>query len=416
MSRFYTLYLFLIFFVTVASAQEMKNNVLLDIMHEQPMLDSILKNKEQYRLQIIYTQINRDEKNQPRLTTWCLDTGRYFFYTASMVKLLECPLALEKIDNIARDYPISIYDSLMISGDPCGDPNQSIYLILPNLSMPAEMIKEMFLVSNNRAFNPLYDFLTQRYFNKRAHELGLNSTVICNRFAACDTFQNRINPTIIFRDRGTGEIKYLQPASVNPEQPIVTHLNTIVGKGFMSNDTLGPPKNFSYNNYVSLFDLHKLLTYLIFPSVQPKKHRLELNKGDYEFLQKYMGMYPRESIYPKYDSIEFPDIKMKFFITPTDTFGHAPKNIRVFNKVGQAYGFTTDCSYFADTENKVEFFLSCTMYTNKADILNTGAYEYDAIAIPFFRKLCAAIYDYELMRPRKHPPVFDDWDFTDVVH
>jgi len=54
-----------------------------------------------------------------------------------------------------------------------------------------------------------------------------------------------------------------------------------------------------------------------------------------------------------------------------------PDNIRIFNKVGQAYGFMTDCSYVVDTLNKVEFFLSCSMYLNADGILNDGIYEYD---------------------------------------
>src|SRR5580698_9169003 len=50
-------------------------------------------------------------------------------------------------------------------------------------------------------------------------------------------------------------------------------------------------------------------------------------------------------------------------------------NTRAFNKVGWAYGFMTDCSYIQDTLNKVEFFISCTMYLNNDEILNDEVYE-----------------------------------------
>jgi hypothetical protein len=89
--------------------------------------------------------------------------------------------------------------------------------------------------------------------------------------------------------------------------------------------------------------------------------------------------------------------------------------VRIFNKVGQAYGFVTDCSYFADTINKVEFFLSCSIYVCKNEILNADVYEYESIAMPFFRNLCNAIYTDELSRKRKHKPVFEPWDFSDKV-
>ena len=64
------------------------------------------------------------------------------------------------------------------SGDPCGDAADAAYKTRANFSTPAQMIKEMLIASNNHAFNPLYDFLTQAYFNKRAHELGLVNWVV----------------------------------------------------------------------------------------------------------------------------------------------------------------------------------------------------------------------------------------------
>lgn len=397
-------------------AQKADDNLLLQIMHEHPQqFDSVLQYKDQYRLQIIYTKVDRDKDNNPHLTTYCLDTGKYYFYCASMIKLLECPLAMEKINRLKKTFGLSIYDSILVSGDPCGDPADVAYRGRTNFSTPAQMIKEMLLVSNNHAFNPIYDFLTQAYFNKRAHELGYTSATICNRFAACDTFQNRITSSVLFFNRSTGALKYLQPSAFNPMQPIVLGVNTVVGKGFMLGDSIAPPKDFCYNNYISLWDLHRLLIHLTFPSTQPKNQRFDLEPSDYAFLHKYAGMYPRESAYPVYDPNDFKDVTMKFFITPMDTGGTAPPNIRVFNKVGQAFGFMTDCSYAIDTVNKIEFFLSCTIYTNKDEILNDEIYEYETVATPFLRNLFSAIYNYELQRERKYFPKFEALDFSDTV-
>ena len=406
----------MLLFFAFCSAQNKNENALLEIMHQHPsQFDSILAHKDQYRLQIVYSRIERDEKNQPHITTWSMDTDRYFYYCASMIKLLEIPLAMEKINKIKKSLGVTIYDSMVVSGDMCGDVNEVNYQKRANFSTPAQMIKEMLLVSNNHAFNPLYDFLGQAYFNKRAHELGFTSAVICNRFAACDTFQNRTTSSVDFYDRGTGKLKYVSPAAVNADQPEVKHMNTIVGKGFMNGDKIDPPKNFNHNNYISLWDLHRLLVHLTLPKLQPKKQQLKLTTEDYAFIHKYMGMYLRESVLPRYDSVDNHDDKFKFFMTAADTSGKAPKGIRIFNKVGEAYGFVTDCSYFVDTVNKVEFFLSCSMYVNKDGILNDGVYEYESIAMPFFRNLCNAVYADELKRKPVHKPVFENWDFTDRV-
>ena len=283
----------------VCNAQQKGENALLEIMKQHPaQFDSVLAHKDRYRLQIVYTRIERDNKNQPHVTTWCMDTGKYFYYPASMIKLLEIPLAMEKINLIKKKLGVTIYDSLVVSGDPCGDVAELNYHKRPNFSTPAQMIKEMLLVSNNHAFNPLYDFLGQAYFNKRAHELGFSSAVITNRFAACDTFQNRVTSSVEFYDRATGKLKYVQRAAVNPDQPEVKHMNTVVGKGFLNGTVMDPPKDFNHNNYISLWDLNKLLVRLTLPKLQPRKQQLHLTPEDYAFIHKYMGMFLHESVFP----------------------------------------------------------------------------------------------------------------------
>jgi hypothetical protein len=92
-----------------------------------------------------------------------------------------------------------------------------------------------------------------------------------------------------------------------------------------------------------------------------------------------------------------------------------PDNIRIFNKVGQAYGFMTDCSYVVDTLNKVEFFLSCSMYLNADGILNDGIYEYDQVGYPFFHNLFNAVYTEELTRHREYQPKLKLPDFSDTL-
>jgi hypothetical protein len=81
-----------------------------------------------------------------------------------------------------------------------------------------------------------------------------------------------------------------------------------------------------------------------------------------------------------------------------------PPHVRVFNKVGWAYGCLTDVSYVADFENKVEFMLAVTVYVNSDGILNDGKYDYDAIGWPFLFKVGQVIYQHELQRTRKYRP------------
>jgi hypothetical protein len=81
-----------------------------------------------------------------------------------------------------------------------------------------------------------------------------------------------------------------------------------------------------------------------------------------------------------------------------------PQNIRIFNKVGDAYGFLTEAAYIIDVDNGVEFILAATLYTNANGTFNDDNYEYEEIGLPFMRDLGQAIYDLELKRSRAHLP------------
>ena len=83
--------------------------------------------------------------------------------------------------------------------------------------------------------------------------------------------------------------------------------------------------------------------------------------------------------------------------------GDLPKNIRIFNKIGGAYGFLIDVSYFVDFDKKVEFMLSAAIYCNKDGILNDDKYDYE-VGYPFMKQLGRIIYDYELKRKKTFKP------------
>jgi hypothetical protein len=386
-------------------------------VHHHEAFDSVIAHREDYRLQILYTRIDRDQNNIPHLTTYSYDADKYYYYCASMVKLPACALTLEKINNLAA-YRIDMLDSLGIDSIGCTELNPRSLMLGSPYSCLGHYIKEMLMLSNNHAFNPVYDFLGQRYFQDRLHEIGISSAVISNRFAGCDTTQNRLCDPISLFDRHTHQLKYYQPCTNNDQRQFYSgNLDPQVGIGYLggSNQLINLPKDFRFANYIALSDLHKLLTKIILPETQLPDERLNLTRRDYQYLYKCMGIFPRESAYPKLDSIHYPDNFMKYFIGLDSGTYVMPDNIRIFNKVGQAYGFMTDCSYVVDTLSKVEFFLSCSMYLNKDGILNDGVYEYDQIGYPFFHNLFNTIYAEELGRPRKYLPRLQLPDFSDTL-
>ena len=69
-----------------------------------------------------------------------------------------------------------------------------------------------------------------------------------------------------------------------------------------------------------------------------------------------------------------------------------PKDIKIYNKVGLAYGHLTETAYITNKNKKIEFLLSATLKVNENEIYNDGIYEYDSIGIPFLSKLGKLIY------------------------
>jgi len=78
-----------VFFPENFSCDSDEKNILFQILESHPLLfKNILKNADKHRVQILYTQIDRDSTNHPHFKSYSyrLNTDRYF-YPASTVKL-----------------------------------------------------------------------------------------------------------------------------------------------------------------------------------------------------------------------------------------------------------------------------------------------------------------------------------------
>ena len=84
-----------------------------------------------------------------------------------------------------------------------------------------------------------------------------------------------------------------------------------------------------------------------------------------------------------------------------DTAFKKNDSIRIFNKVGMAYGFLTDCAYIVDYKNQVEFVVSASVFVDRDGTLNDGKYAYKEIGLPFLGKLGRVLMQHELKHKRK---------------
>ncbi|WP_235921053.1 serine hydrolase [Foetidibacter luteolus] len=269
----------------------------------------------------------------------------------------------------------------------------------------AHYIKKVFLVSDNNAYNRLYEFLGQQYINLELWKKGYKDIRITRRFMPMNEDENRHTNPVRFKNGDS--VLYYQPAAVSRVEFDFSK-KVFIGKGHYNrqDSLIQTPMDFTTHNNAPLEDLQQILQSAIFPlSVKPAQ-RFGLDSLDYAFLRQYMSELPRESKYPRYDTTEYFDSYTKFFWFK-DGRQHLPDYIRSFNKTGWSYGFLTDVAYIADFKHNVEFMLSAVIYVNRDGILNDDKYEYEETGYPFFREIGEIIYRYELGRHRKYLPNLD---------
>lgn len=381
-----------------------------DLSH-YPVLEKILSEKEKYQVQIIYTQIDRNEHGNPLFTdyTFNLDDDRYF-YPASTVKLPIALLALEwlgenHVDNLDEES-IFLVDSIRPSQIPAYVDNSS----KDSLPSIANYIKKVLLVSDNDANNRLYELLGLEFINEKLKEKGLGKTVISQRLAfPISPEENRYFNPIRFVDKSGNSI--LEIPERHTEKIYAIESKPQLGKAHYRNDSMiESPMDFTFKNKFALSDLHGVIERIIFPQAFLEQEQFHITEDQRNFVLKYMSMFPGESDFPKYDQTEFFDGYSKFF-----KFGNSknsiPKNFRIFNKTGWSYGYLIDGSYFLDLDQGVEFFVSAVVYSNENETLNDNVYEYDEIGKPFFAELGEYLYQRELQRKKLIKPDLSEFRF-----
>ncbi len=155
---------------------------------------------------------------------------------------------------------------------------------------------------------------------------------------------------------------------------------------------------------------------IIFNNYLPEEQKFKISKSDWEFLVKHMGMYPRESSYPKYNAQTYHDSFKKYFIYGKGHKKIISDSLRVFNMIGYSYGFLIDCAYIVNYKTKTEFMLSAVVYTNKRNSFGSGVYEYESTGIPYLEELSLALYQHETKRKKKKLPNLEEFNFFNYSH
>ena len=361
MKEIFLIYLLILLSHNLAWTQE--NSPWFEAMlMESKAIKSVLSNPD-HEAQIIYTQINRDSFNRPSFEefTYNLNDSTYF-YPASTVKMPVALLALELLNKkgIPRSarleldsvrYPQSFLrtDSLAPNG-------------IPTIE---HFVKQVFLMSDDFAYNKLFEMLGSQYINTALRRKGIYHSRVIHRLSDSrfGRFENRYaNPTKLFEKKNQvfNRSELVDSFYWDSANSFLDGLLKGIGY-YQHGELINRPFDFSCKNYLNLSHSTQIIKAVFFPDKMEQWRNYLLTQEDYDLVRKYMGYFPNEPREYQYDE---PDGYVKFFL-----FGgkddHLIGNIRVFNKVGWAYGYLTDIAYIVDFDKKIEFMLSAVIHVNK---------------------------------------------------
>ena len=351
--------LFLLLIVNHSFSQSIRNSLKKS---ESSIVKKVLKNPKKYEFQILLTElIERKNKFKLKRKKLLVNNNNYF-YPASTIKL---PIALLTIEKINENPILNLNSSFLIEGD-------------TTLTTFKKEILNLFVLSSNESYNRLFEFLGQDYINSRLIEKGFKNFRISHRLSTIKSGNLKTKEIKFYKDK---ELVHIQKSIYN--KPLnklkLKKLNKGVGF-FKDNKLIDKPMNFSYKNYFSIKGLNDIIISLFFPNVLKNK-KFDLSKIQLEFIKYSMSTTPSDL---GYSNNEYQDNYTKFFI-----FGNRDEMINtiIYNKVGNAYGYSIDNAYIYNKKSDRHFILTASIYTNENNILNDNIYEYDEISIPFLSEI-----------------------------
>ena len=365
---------------------------------ESGAFSPVIENPTRHRVQVLYAPLSRDANGAASVKKfrYRVDQNEYF-YPASTVKLPVAALALERLGSL----PGADRTAVLLTG--AASPEQSAvnYDALGDGALPtvARYIEKIALVSDNDAYNRLYEWLGPEALEARMAALGHEGVRLRHRLSVSlsPEAMQRLNPGRLLAPGGrqwTWAQRLAQPSPPGPALPL--------GQGEQLGGRLIPgPKAFDEKNAFPLEAQLAFLQSLYLPETVPPAQRFALPEGDRRWFLERFGMLAPRSGYEAYGALPEGYVKFLAFGGRALTL---PEDLVIFNKVGDAYGFLTDVAYFVERSTQTEFLLAATVYVNANGIFNDDRYEYETLGFPFLETLGLQLLDDARRRPREGLP------------
>ena len=342
------------------------------ILHAHPGLEGVVDAAPGHRLQGVLGLVE-EGPDGPRLVQHGFRLDAEYFYPASSVKLFAAVAALERLAELRRETGLALDADTPLVFHPLFEDETLEDADDSNLDggriTVRHEIRKLFLVSDNRAFNRLYELVGQDRLAASLTRAGLAGARIVHRLSEFrSAADNRRSPRIDFlappatgalavADEAAGaRVLYTLPertsAPLAAPPPIP---GLLVGSAFLAGgEKVEEPLDFAPKNRFPLAELQRGLCMVVLPEVDCGGPGFALGEADRALLLEAMTRYPGESTNPVYDPAEYPDDYGKFLLPGLERV--LPKErLSISNKVGQAYGFTTENAWIVDRDHRPRF-------------------------------------------------------------
>ncbi|QDZ24048.1 hypothetical protein A3770_12p65660 [Chloropicon primus] len=424
-------------------------NRALNRLKDDAAFDDVLSNPKAFRFQCSLKTCNEDEHNPRGMMRYVYRSDEEYFYPASTIKVCVAVAALHVLRRVVSSSPggllgqsfgittplIFHYRRRMEEGNSrekdmvCTIGTDSTNKSQCRITL-GHLIRNVFLVSSNGAFNLLLDFVGRKTLQKFLSSklgfrhfriehylqdsgfgpqpgvvdglLGVEATMATGLVvglrcgdAFCDGIDCRGNASSqlegvvapLFEDCLVGTRHVSTAGDWDRAAGDRDDGGRIVHDG---------PKDFRGKNQASLTELQDFLSLVVRPDLHGAGSASGeiLSFPDRLWLMEAMAKGTTDSFNPEYleggDGEYFYEWN-KFFL-PGVKKARDSRAFRIYNKLGQAYGFSLDNAYVFDVETGKSFFLAACIYTNANGVLNDGEgnYEYEQIAHPFLASLAEA--------------------------
>lgn len=359
-----------------------------------PAVLAAVRRAEPHRVQILIADVVELPGAPARLQRHGFRVDAEYFYPASSIKLCAAVAALQEVERLEREHGLVGLAEAPLDIGPLfpGDPRQTEdpdHLANRRITIGHE-VRKLALISDNQAFNRLYDFVGHERLNRAMHSLGLISVELNHRLSdprSVPDQQVSAALTVGLADGRSLEI----PARHSSLVLTNAAPGRLIGEAYLrGNQLVREPMDFTGRNGISLADLQNLLVKVVRPDLAVPGPPLELSPEHRRLLLDAMTIYPRESSDPRYPAAEYPDDYCKFLLPGVRRVFPATApgpRIEITGKIGRAYGFSVENSCLRNPANGRTVFVTAAIYTNDDGVLNDDRYEYGTVADPFFADL-----------------------------